>query len=351
MSSPIERFKNITLDNDYVIAYRAEASKCYAVDGFRAAITMVWCVMIYHIYKKIEEFGLYDFVRSVHQKGIVFSGNINNFYDLEKIKDNDIITMCRERGFYDDTVKKKLINLCDTRNACSHFNLSTVNQNTADAFINDVCNYIEFLQNVNFTFEPNFFNTLKKMGDTGLKHTAASMSFERLKLTFVKILDTIASIQNYEEYQEDENLIKFIEIAILARSEEEIIALYDILFKRVIVADLNWTWEIRSLIYRLTSRSYIQSYILENGYLDLLVSKLCDSNSYEIAANSSKAVLNFNSYLTQENIFNIANGIVENSQISDSYGAKPNLKNILLYHKKLLTIGLVEKLKGTKFLE
>jgi hypothetical protein len=214
-----------------------------------------------------------------------------------------------------------------------------------------VCDHIEFIQKLDFKFEPNFFEDLKKMSDEGLKTTARGMGFERLKVTFTKILDNFASIGNYEEYQEKDYLKKFISNTFSVRGEEEIIILYDIVFKRVILSSLSWGWEIKSIAMELTNRSYIQSYILDNGFLDFLVSALCESNNYESAGINSVAVLNFNQYLTPEHVSNIANGIVLNSQIRDSWTAKPNVKQILLLHKKLLTLDIVEKLKERNVIE
>ncbi len=349
MTSPIERLSGLDL-KDEAISYRNESINCYTVKSFRATIIMAWCIMIYQIYKKIEEFGLDDFVGSARQRGLSISGNVNDFYDLEKIKDNDIISVCRESGFFDDTVKKKLLNLCDNRNSCAHFNRSMINQNTTDAFIADVCDHIEFLQKLNFKFEPNFFNSLEKMSDEGLKSTALGMGFERLKVTFTKIMDKFASVANYQEYQENDHLKQFISIALSVREEEEITILYDIVFKRVILSSLPWGWEIRSIALALTNRSFIQSYILNNGYLDFLVAALCDSGTYGIAATNSAAVLNFNEHLTAENVTNIANAIVSNDQIRDSWTGKPNVKKILLLHKTVLTLDIVEKLNEKNIL-
>ena len=350
MSSPNDRLRNLSL-NDEAITYREESINCYSVKSFRASITMVWCLMIYQIYMKIDEFGLSDFVKSVRDKGISVSGNINDYYDLEKIKDTDIISVCRESGFFDDTVKKKLVNLCDSRNSCAHFNRSKINQQSTDAFIADVCDYIEFLQKLDFKFDPNFFYMAKRMDDEGLKHTASSIGLERLKVSVTKILDKIATITNYEEYQENGYLIKFINFVMSQRKEDEILILYDIAFRRVLVSNLPWGWEVESMLMNLTNRSFIQSYIIENGFLDLLVAKLCDSGSFDRASRNSSAVLNFNQYLTPENVISIANAIVENDQIRESWSAKPNVKNILLVHKKLLTLDIVEKLKEKKILE
>jgi hypothetical protein len=135
------------------------------------------------------------------------------------------------------------------------------------------------------------------------------------------------------------------------RKEHEIIEIYDILFKRVIISKLNWGWDIKELILTLTSRSYVQSYILDNGFLDFLVSTFCDSHNYDYAAVSSTAVLNFNQYLSPEHVLRIANAIIDNNQIRDSWTARPNVKNILLFHKNVLKLDIVEKLKDNKILD
>ncbi len=99
--------------------YIEEVLCCFENDCKKSTIILLWSVFQFFLYKKIEEFGLKEFGKFCRDK-ISFKGIISKAYDINKIKDRDILLVCRELGFYDINIENQLITLLGLRNNCAH---------------------------------------------------------------------------------------------------------------------------------------------------------------------------------------------------------------------------------------
>jgi hypothetical protein len=329
--------------------YLNEAIDCFRNGYYRATILLLWNVLMYVLYKKIEEYGIENFVGLAKSKNMRFQGNINNLYDLNKLKDSDVLALCHDVGFFDQNVKNRLLIHLTTRNSFAHLTQAAINPYTVFEFVSDVYEYSKMIAGLRYKLEPTFMERLKAMDEDGLRRELSSMSFQRLETVVSSLLDKIALITDHDEYKANKNLYYFVAMSIECRDKEsERVQLFDLIFRRVVVsADVPFPYssELLDKIADYCRLSYIKQHIIDKSYIDSLITLFNNSWSYDSAARNSGILLGFKDHLTKEQVEIIANAAITNNQISDSWKAAANVQSILSMHREKLRKETIARLK------
>lgn len=341
---------NIFDESDQMIkGYLQEARECLKNELPRSSILLFWSIFMYEVYKKINMYGVAEFLDLVNSKNLKYNGTISSLNDLNKLKDSDILHLCHEIGFYDQNVKGLLQVRLNYRNSVAHVSQVKLHRYAVFEFISDICEYSKIIHSLELKPDPTFLETVRRMDKESLLKMMKKMAFSKMKSYVEKIFDRLAEIKSYPEYQENVNLYTFvIECVGCRESEVERTELFGVLFTRgFLMSGIGWgAWDIYDKIFELTKFSYIQKFILDNNYLDQLVVSFCDSPNYSYAGNSAQSLTNFIHDLKPAQINNIANARLRNSQISSSFTAEPKVKKILVANKEKIDGGTLEQLRS-----
>lgn len=345
----LERLGTTSFEDDHAVEYLKEAIDCLKHDHFRAATVLFWSILMYVAYRRIEQYGLDDFVRFAVSKGLKPSGNVNSVYDLNKIKDADMIRLCHEIGLYDQSIRKRLAYLLDTRNSFAHISQATTNRYSLIGFVNEVCDYCAVIRNSAKKVEPSFIQKIKKLKDDELRSFIKQLPFGKVEGAFLPILDRVDAITTDKENRESKSLYDFVIIALEVTEEEsERIKLFDIVFGRMLRTDdvIKYDFYFGDKIAELAGFSYIREHIVKSGRLDGLIKIFGRSWSFQNAKANATAIEAFNATLSKEQVNTIAHLTAENNQIYESYGARSRLHEVFHQHKHELSQESIRLLKS-----
>lgn len=359
MSSNDERLglanalRAIPIDEQYGRDYLDEAIECFLEDHHRASIVLLWNVFMYIVYKKINDYGLHDFVKSAKSKNMKFQGGISNLHDLNKLKDSDVLSLCHDLGFYDQNVKGRLLIHLGTRHSFAHLTQVILSRYTMFEFASDVIEYSKLIISVNLTSpmrEPNLDTTylerLQQMDEPALLKEIRSLEYSKLKNVITSLFDRIVLITEYPEYEESKNYYEFIILSMQQREKEsERIELFDRVFSKFLIAqDVPITSDFLDVLPGHLKLSYIKNHVLTHGYLDYLIRLFINSGSYDTAGRNSEILLGFVNKLNQEQVESIANAVIMNDQLHDSFRADSKIRTILKMHRDYLSKDTIRNL-------
>jgi hypothetical protein len=345
----LEKTQLLDDDDDITKEYLNEAQQCLKYGLARSTILLFWSIFMYKLYKKINSFGLQDFLDIANSKNIKYAGKISSLNDLNKIKDGDIIQLCHEIGFYDQNVKGLLQVRANTRNSIAHISQIKLNPYTVFEFVSDICEYTKLISKLEMKPDPTIMETIRLMDEPSLTKMIQTMAFSKLKSYTDKVFDRLVEIKVHDEFSENLNLYFFVKEGIVLReTEQERIDLFDILFRRgFLTNEISWgSWQFIEKIFDLTKFSYIRKYIIEKNYLEQLVTSLCDSRNYDLAGTSAKGIANFIDNLTESQVNRIARAWLRNSQISESFSASSPIKRIFIAHKSKIEPNILSQLQS-----
>lgn len=345
----LEKINIFDQSDELTIGYIQEAKTCLKYELPRSSILLFWSIFMYEIYKKINVYGITEFLDIVNSKNIKYTGTVSSINDLNKLKDFEILNLCHDIGFYDQNVKGLLQVRLNYRNSVAHVSQVKLHRYAVFEFISDICEYSKIIQTLELKPDPTFLETVRRMNTESLLQMMKKMAFSKIKSYVEKIFDRLVEIKSYEEYQENINLYTFVMKCVDCRENEtERTDLFSILFSRCfLMSGIGWgAWEIYDKIFDLTKFSYIQKYIIQHNYVDSLVVAFCDSPRYAYAGNSAEALTNFIHVLTPLQINNIASARLKNSQIYESFSAKSRVNKILVSNKEKLDTGMLEQLRS-----
>ncbi len=107
--------------------------------------------------------------------------------------------------------------------------------------------------------------------------------------------------------------------------ESERIELFDRVFSKFLIAqDVPITSDFLDVLPGHLKLSYIKNQVLTHGYLDYLIRLFINSGSYDTAGRNSEILLGFVNKLNQEQVESIANAVIMNDQLHDSFRADSN---------------------------
>lgn len=132
--------------------YINELEQCIHDVSYRASIILAWELLIYFLYKKIEEYELKRFESHLrknypkrkHRK-------INQMYDLKHYPDKLILEACFKLGFYDEKVFAALDKLRKTRNSSAHVNEEIIQTHKYLSGLKSIVDHIELIEQKNLT--------------------------------------------------------------------------------------------------------------------------------------------------------------------------------------------------------
>lgn len=343
-----KQLENFKEKNKYIDTYLEEVLCCFDNDCKKSTIILLWSVFLFFLYKKIEEFSLRDFERFCKEKPLKIKGKINKLLDINKVQDKDILFACRELGFYDQSVENQLINLLGTRNNCAHVSQITITQYQLFGFIEQVINYIELINKLDFKKMPKeFFERLKQIKDEEeIKNIISSMESEKLKNYVEQCLNEIIFISNQEDYQKNKGLYLFLSLLIENREQdEEKVYFFEKIMPKVFGKDIDREFIFIEKFPIYASYSSIKKIILEK-YLDKVVNLFIESDSFKTAGQLCKVLLNFKKNLNSNQLKIIGDAYFSNNQIAQAFGVNNGLKIIFNENKNKLSKELINALKA-----
>ena len=326
--------------------YIEEVICCFENDCKKSTIILLWSVFLFFLYKKIEEFGLKEFERFCREKPLNIKGKINQPYDINKVQDKDILFACRELGFYDQSVENQLINLLGLRNNCAHVSQIIVMQYQLFSFIEQIINYINLINKLDFKKMPKeFFEELKQLEDEEkIKKIISSMEISKLKNYVEQCLNEIIFISNPEDYQKNKGLYLFLSLLIENREkDEEKVYFFEEIMPRVFGKEISWRFIFIEKLPEYASYSAIKKVILEK-YLDNIVNLFIESGSFKTAGQLCKILLDFKKDLNSSQLKAIADAYFSNDQIKPAYGVDYGLKIIFKDNKDKISKEMIEAL-------
>ena len=341
----IKSFEDFTDDN--ISDYIQEAIKSFDNNCNRSTIILIWNMFIYFLYKKIEEYNLNDFAKLAISKNIKFEGKINTIWDLNKIKDNSIIELGHEIGLYDRNLKNHLLIHSQIRNSSAHVTESKINEYKVYDFISEMYQVIDSIHMKKFnSISHAELDKIRSMSLEDCKNYSNKLNLKRKKDLLKKIIEEWLLFTNYIDLRENENYFIFLEIIIQNSKIEDKRELFKLYYTDLFLSECEiGEGYVLSLLDMFVKTSQIRTIILENDYLDEIISKFIKSSSFENAKIMSKILLHFNNNFTDEQVNVIANAAINNSQIASSFGAHNNLTTIFLKHEKIIKTSLKEDIQ------
>jgi len=162
-----------------------------------------------------------------------------------------------------------------------------------------------------------------------------------------RIIESLLHIKDYEEYEKNSKLFDL--LGLLFEKSKGASKKTSLLGK-ILEFMLRSYYAYNHFFQKLknyTSSPLLRKRIVKKGFLDLIIKLFINSNSFEKAKQNSATLLNFSEDLTSEQIDNIIKASLENDQISNSWGAQKNLKQIFSRHKEKISEEEESKIKKT----
>lgn len=346
-----KKLSEIEVSDEHLKEYLEETKNCFINGHYRSSIILFWNIFMYFLYKKIEEYGLKDFAIIVKDKKISFEGRLNSFYDINQIKDSEVIRICSKIGFFDKNVKDALDILSKTRNACAHVTQPKLSMYKTLDFFDSLYHYIKLVNNLSYQkVLKSFIDEIKDMEQEEMIHELKTMEFNRLKTTIERIFDKIALISEYVEYERNKNLFDFILLSVENREkDEEITALFELILKKTLEGRITREWEFRDKIPDYIKFSAVKVFVLEKGYLDSLVKLFSESGSFAGANKNIEVLRLFWNNLTPEHINIIARSIISNGQIRLAYNLS-TIQSLLSKRKTEISPEIRKELEDNRII-
>jgi len=342
-----EKIVNLSGKDSNVDNYLNEVLCCFDNNCQKSTVILLWAVFLYFVYKKINEFGLKEFAKFCEDK-IKFKERLNQLYDLNKIKDKDLLFLCRELGFYDVNIESQLCNLLGLRNNCAHVSQIILTEYQLYSFIEQVSNYTSFLDKLDFKKMPKeFLDNLRSVEDKQkVLDLIKSIENEKLKNYAEQCMNEIIYINNYNEYQKNKGLFIFLSLLIenVEKNEDKVIY-FDLIFSRIFDKSILYDDIFIEKLSEYLSFSAIKKHVLDKNYADNIIQLFINSGSYNRATLLSKCLLHFKKELLPNQIKIICEAYLTNNQLAPAFGVNTALKIILGEHKNKISEELINELK------
>jgi len=175
----------------------------------------------------------------------------------------------------------------------------------------------------------NTLDTLRSKDKESITKIVKETHFSKVKQMFIDAITGIA-LFDPSEVRIDQGVFDFIELAILERNEKESIELFENF--------LNWFFqtitpysktEILKIFVDLTKLPFLRETLLKTGRVSSFVAEFGISNSYYNAGVNAQILYNIQSLLSEKDLDRIAEYLLANDQIRDSYRAREYLEKML----------------------
>ena len=187
--------------------------------------------------------------------------------------------------------------------------------------------------------------SLKRMSEEEILTVVRQLSFENIQRLVQRILDEVSLISSWKEEVSNENLFKFLKLAIRLRDER--IQLFRMLYDCFTKATIKFGREkILSIFAELTRVATIKKWIAEKGNTDIFVSEFEKSSSFEMAGINAEIVLNLLPVLSDEQASRVIESASSNDQMYGSYKARGALREIISRCEKKVEKEKIENLRS-----
>jgi len=162
--------------------------------------------------------------------------------------------------------------------------------------------------------------------------------------------EKLATVRVLAQYTASQNRIRFLKrVVSSAGSESERGVLFEILMHVLKSLQIQYAWSFGPELKSLLSDPRIKKAAEEKGYIDIYVSNLADSGSFDYAGDFSEIVILFVDRLTQSQANRIALAWLSNDQVYNSFRAKPQMGRILRATKHLIDKQVWDQIEKQKW--
>ncbi len=120
-----------------------ETIDCYSVSAFRASVTMMWNLSVYHLQMFILKYKLQEFNNELPKIAPKCKiSKITTLDDFSEIKEIQFIEICRAANIISNDVRKVLAVQLDFRNSCAHPSNIIIPEEKASGAIQDLVHNI-----------------------------------------------------------------------------------------------------------------------------------------------------------------------------------------------------------------
>lgn len=328
--------------------YIDEATSCLENNCLKGASIMIWSTLMFFIYRKINQYGLKNFGRLCKSRGIKFQGNFNQFYDLNKIQDIDMLFLAREIGFYDINIENQLKDSLKFRNSCAHISQSIIDEAHLIPFIQNIVHYSNLINSLNYKqISRKFIDEIAQMDIDEVIKINKEMEFKTLNNILDESLRIVSLISSPEDYKKQEGIYYLI-CNILGNRDDDEEKVY--FFKKIMdFANSKKCYYMDDILRTIAGNVHylaIKIYLLEGNNLDGLINLFYHSSSFAIAGCMIKALSHFEDEFIDSQIISLAKAYIENNQVSgDSYTVPGILRKILKNKEECIPGDVMENLE------
>lgn len=119
-----------------------EAARCYKVKAYRAAVVMIWAVVMSHMYAYVFASHLADFNLAISRDSDKRLKLIKRIEDFGEMKETKFIALLRSSGIITNDVRKILDEKLGTRNSAAHPSKTHLKESKAIEFGHDLLDNI-----------------------------------------------------------------------------------------------------------------------------------------------------------------------------------------------------------------
>ena len=168
-------------------------------------------------------------------------------------------------------------------------------------------------------------------------------SAQREKVVFALIERYLLLDWNQPGYYEmKEKIRQIIKSTIKSSKPEDIASLLDAMIQRfsTVIPDI-----IMEMLGEVGALSSVLNMLQEKNYADWVVSRFVNSRNFDSAGINARAIANIGPILSNSQIEQIFQAILENDQIRYSWSAQPHLINFISMHGKRVNPNLLKKVR------
>jgi len=334
--------------DDFSRAVIRELRACLENNAYRASHVLAFQLLMYSLYRKVEEYGLSTFVRKAKDHGIEIEGKVRTIWDLNKTEDSQLIFLCHEIGLYDQNVRRQLESQLETRNGYAHVSQLKPLWNGTKAFVESAATYCDLIRQSSFKGSKlGPLDEILTASEMEVKQKASEMATQSIILILKEVMDEAELVTTNDGAARMKNAVTFIQEALSSRHNvDEAKGLFDILHRGYFsgILDTPIKRALQPILLDAIRRTEIKKFAIDQDYVKQYVDEFCLSTTFEDAGKNAELVSEFKGRLSASDLTKICNAICKNLQISNSYRARPYLLRILKARRADIKSSLLGKI-------
>ena len=350
-ASVVERLKALKEERSGLSSYADETLACLTAKAHQMAVVASWRLLMFVLYNKINDYGLGSFSKDISARNVPMRGErgIHSPYDLNKIDDSQLISACHELGFFDRNIKGLLERDLQTRNGCAHPSQLEMSPGTTIGFLHGLLDRIQLIRATEAKGKPlTLTDNLLALHEDEIESRLMVLSTEDLRGALAEMLNEAELVSNFGQAERFSTIQKILDVAFETRSKEgDRIALFEVVTGRYLSGRLHRSIKVKLLpaIVTMVKDLTIKRHVLSKGHIEGFVSEFTASDSFDEAGWISKILSEFAPKLSPSQVEALCRAVLLNDQVSNSFGAQANLKEILRRNREGLDAGLLEQVR------